>query len=58
MSVSYGMTIPDCGAFILVGITAKQVLQVIDVAVSINNNGNLGLSADNYMDKNISTEVV
>ena len=48
----------DRGNFILAGITTQQVLQAIDVAVSMNENGDLGLPVENYVDENVSTKVV
>lgn len=48
----------DRGNFILAGITEDQVLQAIDVAVSMNENGDLGLPVENYVDENVSTKVV
>lgn len=48
----------DRGNFILAGITTEQVLQAIDVAVRMNENGDLGLPVENYMDENVSTKVV
>jgi UDP-N-acetylglucosamine 2-epimerase (non-hydrolysing) len=48
----------DRGNFILAGITTEQVLQAIDTAVSMNNNGDLGLPVENYIDENVSTKVV
>ncbi len=48
----------DRGNFILAGITTEQVLQAVDVAVSMNANGDLGLPVENYVDENVSTKVV
>lgn len=48
----------DRGNFILAGITTEQVLQAVDVAVSMNENGDLGLPVENYVDENVSTKVV
>lgn len=48
----------DRGNFILAGITTQQVLQAVDVAVSMNENGDLGLPVENYVDENVSTKVV
>ena len=48
----------DRGNFILAGITTEQVLQAVDVAVSMNENENLGLPVENYVDENVSTKVV
>ncbi len=48
----------DRGNFILAGITTEQVLQAVDVAVTMNENGDLGLPVENYVDENVSTKVV
>ncbi len=48
----------DKGNFILAGITTDQVLQAVDVAVSMNNAGDLGIPVPNYVDENVSTKVV
>ncbi len=48
----------DKGDFILAGITTEQVLQAVDVAVSMNENGDLGLPTPTYVDENVSTKVV
>ena len=43
---------------ILAGITENEVLQAIDTAVSMNQNGDLGLPVENYVDENVSVKVV
>ena len=48
----------DEGDFILAGITTKEVLQAVDTAVSMNNNGDLGNPVDNYVDENVSVKAV
>jgi len=48
----------DKGDFVLAGITTEQVLQAVDVAVEMNQNGDLGLPVPNYVDENVSTKVV
>lgn len=48
----------DSGNFILAGITEKQVLQAVDTAVLMNENGDLGLPTVNYIDENVSVKVV
>ena len=48
----------DKGNFILAGITTEQVLQAVDVAVLMNNNGDFGIPVPNYVDENVSTKVV
>ena len=48
----------DRGNFILAGITTEQVLQAVDTAVLMNENGDLGLPVRDYIDENVSTKVV
>ncbi|WP_042372054.1 non-hydrolyzing UDP-N-acetylglucosamine 2-epimerase [Bacteroides neonati] len=48
----------DKGAFILAGITTEQVLQAVDTAVLMHENGDFGLDVPNYVDENVSTKVV
>lgn len=48
----------DKGNFILGSITAEQVLQAVDMAVRMNENGDLGVAVPNYMDENVSIKVV
>ena len=48
----------DKGNFILAGITTEQVLQAVDVAIEMNNNGDLGIPVPNYTDENVSAKVV
>lgn len=48
----------DRGNFILAGISTEQVLQAIDVAVAMNNNGDLGTPVPDYTDENVSVKVV
>ena len=48
----------DKGVFILAGITEDQVLQAVDLAVSMNANGDFCLNVPNYVDENVSTKVV
>ena len=48
----------DKGNFILAGITTEQVLQAVDVAIEMNNNGDLGIPVPNYTDENVSSKVV
>lgn len=48
----------DKGVFILAGITAKQVLQAVDTAVLMQQNGDFSLDVPNYVDENVSTKVV
>lgn len=48
----------DRGNFILAGITEEQVLQAVDTAVMMNENGDLGLPVIDYVDENVSVKVV
>lgn len=48
----------DKGNFIIGSITAEQVLQAVDMAVSMNDNNDLGIDVPNYVDKNVSVKVV
>ena len=48
----------DKGNFILRSITAQQVLQAVDMAVKMNQEGDLGVDVPNYVDENVSTKVV
>ncbi|MBQ8164330.1 MAG: UDP-N-acetylglucosamine 2-epimerase (non-hydrolyzing) [Clostridia bacterium] len=48
----------DKGNFILGGIGTEHVLQAVDTAVSMFENGDLGLPVPNYVDENVSTKVV
>ncbi len=48
----------DKGNFILAGITTEQVLQAVDTAVQMNENGDLGVPTPDYLDKNVSDKVV
>lgn len=48
----------DKGNFIIGSITAKQVLQAVDMAVEMKRNGDLGVDVPDYVDENVSTKVV
>ena len=48
----------DKGNFILAGITSKQVLQAVDTAVAMNENGDYGIPVPDYTDENVSDKVV
>ncbi len=48
----------DKGNFVLGSITTEQVLQAVEMAVSMNENGDFGLPVDNYVDENVSVKVV
>ena len=48
----------DKGNFILGSITTEQVLQAVDMAVRMKEEGDLGVDVPNYTDENVSTKVV
>ena len=48
----------DKGNFILAGITTEQVLQAVETAVAMHQNGDYGLPVPDYVEENISTKVV
>ena len=48
----------DKGCFILAGITEKEVLQAVDVAVEMVKNGHNGIPVPDYVDTNVSSKVV
>lgn len=48
----------DRGAFVLAGIETEQVLQAVELAVSMNENNELGLPVSAYTDENVSVKVV
>ena len=48
----------DKACFVLAGIDEKSLLQAIDVAVEMNQNGNFGIPVPDYTDEIVSTKVV
>ncbi len=48
----------DKGNFILAGITEESLLQAVDTAVEMNNNGDYGIPVPDYVDENVSDKVV
>ena len=48
----------DKGNFILAGITTEQVLQAVETAVTMHQNGDCGLPVPDYVEENVSTKVV
>ncbi len=48
----------DKGCFVLAGIDEKSLLQAVDIAVEMNNEGDHGLPVPNYVDENVSTKIV
>ncbi len=48
----------DKGCFILAGIDDHSLLQAVDIAVMMNQNGDEGIPVPDYVDQNVSTKVV
>jgi len=48
----------DKGVFVLAGIDGKSLLQAVDTAVEMNNNGDHGLPVPDYTDENVAAKVV
>ena len=48
----------DKGNFIISSITTEQVLQEVDLAVAMGENGDLGVTVPDYVDENVSVKVV
>ena len=48
----------DKGCFVLAGINEHDLLQAVDVAVRMNNEGDHGIPVPNYVDENVSTKIV
>ena len=48
----------DKGNFILAGITTEQVLQAVETAVDMNENGDNGIPVPDYVEELVSTKVV
>ena len=48
----------DKACFILAGIGETSLLQAVDTAVTMNNNGDYGIPVPDYIEKNVSTKVV
>lgn len=48
----------DKGIFTIGSITTEQVLQAVELASSMNENGDLGLTVPDYADENVSIKVV
>lgn len=46
------------GCFLLAGIEGDGLLQAVDIAVEMNQNGHLGVSVLDYADENVSDKVV
>ncbi|MCD7771872.1 MAG: UDP-N-acetylglucosamine 2-epimerase (non-hydrolyzing) [Oscillospiraceae bacterium] len=48
----------DKACFILAGIDTVSLLQAVDTAVEMNNNGDYGIPVPDYIEENVSTKVV
>ena len=48
----------DKACFILAGIDENSLLQAVETAVSMNDNGDYGIPVPNYVEENVSTKVV
>jgi len=48
----------DKGNLIIGSITTEQVLQAVDMAVTMNSNGDTGVTVPDYVDSNVSTKVI
>ena len=48
----------DKGNFVLAGITEKSLMQAVETAVAMNDNGDFGVPTPDYTDENVSDKVV
>lgn len=48
----------DKACFVLAGIDEHSLLQAVDTAIELNNNGDFGIPVPAYVDENVSTKVV
>ncbi len=48
----------DKACFVLAGIDEKSLLQAVDIAVSMNENNDIGIPVPDYVDENVSSKVV
>ena len=48
----------DKGCFFIAGIDTNSLLQAVDCAVEMNQNGDHGIPVPDYVDENVSTKVV
>ena len=48
----------DKGCFVLAGIDTDSLLQAVDTAVTMNENGDYGIPVPDYVEENVSTKVV
>ena len=48
----------DKACVIIAGIDEKSLLQAVDTAVTLNQNGDYGIPVPDYIEENVSTKVV
>lgn len=48
----------DKACFVLAGIDEKSLLQAVDTAVQMNQDGDYGIPVPDYVEENVSTKVV
>jgi len=48
----------DKGRFFIAGIDEQSLLQAVDTAVTLNQNGDYGIPVPDYVEENVSTKVV
>ena len=48
----------DKACFVLAGIESKGLIQAVDTAITMNENGDIGIPVPNYVEENVSTKVV
>lgn len=48
----------DKGNFVIGSISVEQVLQAVNMSVTMSNNGDFGVSVPDYIDENVSTKIV
>jgi UDP-N-acetylglucosamine 2-epimerase (non-hydrolysing) len=48
----------DKACFVLAGIDENSLLQAVELAVEMNNNGDNGITVPDYVEENVSTKVV
>lgn len=48
----------DKGCFVLAGIDSNSLVQAVETAVAMNENGDYGIPVPDYVEENVSTKVV
>ena len=48
----------DKACFVLAGIDSESLVQAVDMAITMNANGDYGLPVPDYVEENVSTKVV